>query len=177
MKRKQNEKKTDNCDFDTGLLYPAMHSFQKSGLWRNRSQSFDHFNLCLRLYARREGGLCDRLLLWPFAGYLFWRYAWVLCPGTLYIGYINGKFSRIFYPEDIKLPLGLIVVSDLTYGLTCYILLFLLRGRFAFAYYFVHVILPEVVYTIVVTLLLYPVILFLNHKLEVKEKRSAQKFV
>lgn len=108
-----------------------------------------------------------------FFGDVLGFYALIL----LYIGYINGKFSRIFYPEDIKLPLGLIIVSDLTYGLTCYILMFLLRGRFAFAYYFVHVILPEAVYTIVVTLLLYPVILFLNHKLEVKEKRSAQKFV
>lgn len=107
-----------------------------------------------------------------FFGDMLGFYALVL----LYIGYINGKFSRIFYPEDTS-SVRLIVVSDLTYGLTCYILLFLLRGRFAFAYYFVHVILPEAVYTIVVTLLLYPVILFLNHKLEVKEKRSAQKFV
>ena len=26
----------------------------------------------------------------------------------MYIGYANGKFNRIFYQEDIKLPLGLI---------------------------------------------------------------------
>ena len=31
----------------------------------------------------------------------------------MYIGYTNGKFNRIFYPEDVKLPMALIIVSDL----------------------------------------------------------------
>ena len=95
----------------------------------------------------------------------------------MYIGFVNGKFSRIFYPEDIKLPLALIIVSDISYGLICYILMFLLRGRFHFPYYFTSVILPEALYTIVVTIILYPLILKINQKLEEKEKRSAQKFV
>ncbi len=34
----------------------------------------------------------------------------------MYIGYANGKFNRIFFPEEIKLPLVLILVSDLIYG-------------------------------------------------------------
>ena len=95
----------------------------------------------------------------------------------MYIGFVNGKFCRIFYPEDIKLPLALIVVSDISYGLICYILMFLLRGRFYFPYYFTKVILPEALYTIVVTIILYPLILKIHQKLEEKEKRSAQKFV
>lgn len=95
----------------------------------------------------------------------------------MYIGYLNGKFSRIFYPEDIKLPLALIVTSDLSYGIICYVLTFMLRGRFEFSYYFTHVILPESLYTILVTMFLYPLILKVNEKLELREKRSAQKFV
>jgi len=95
----------------------------------------------------------------------------------MYIGYLNGKFSRIFYPEDIKLPLALIVTSDLSYGIICYVLSFMLRGRLEFSYYFTHVILPEALYTILVTMFLYPLILKVNEKLEIREKRSAQKFV
>lgn len=95
----------------------------------------------------------------------------------MYIGYINGKFCRIFYPEDIKLPIALIVVSDLTYGVICYVLMFLLRGRLQFTFYFTHVILPEAIYTIVVTCLFYPLFLRINSSLEAKEKRSAKKFV
>ncbi|MGN0402749.1 MAG: rod shape-determining protein MreD, partial [Acetatifactor sp.] len=77
----------------------------------------------------------------------------------MYIGFINGKFSRIFYPEDIKLPIALIITSDLSYGIVCYILLFMLQGKLQFLYYFTHVIFPEALYTIVVTLFLYPLIL------------------
>lgn len=95
----------------------------------------------------------------------------------MYIGYLNGKFNRLFYPEDIKLPLALIFVSDFIYGFLCYLTLFLLRGRFHFSYYFFHIILPEMVYTILVTLLLYPTVLWINKKLEDREQRSARKFV
>lgn len=95
----------------------------------------------------------------------------------MYIGFLNGKFCKIFYPEDIKLPLALIVVSDLSYGIICYILTFMLRSRFEFAYYFLHIILPEALYTIVVTLFLYPAILKVNEKLENHERKRAQKFV
>lgn len=114
------------------------------------------------------GLLCD-----VFFGSFLGFYALVF----MYIGYINGKFSRIFYPEDIKLPLALIIISDISYGVICYVLMFLLRGRFNFPYYFTRVILPEALYTIVITMFLYPLILKVNQKLEEKEKRSAQKFV
>lgn len=89
----------------------------------------------------------------------------------MYTGYLNGKFCKIFYPEDIKLPLALIVASDLSYGMICYILTFMLRGRFQFSYYFTHIILPEALYTIVITLMLYPLILKINEKLEKHEQR------
>lgn len=95
----------------------------------------------------------------------------------MYIGYANGKFNRIFFPDEIKLPLVLIFFSDLAYGFLYYLTLFLLRGRFQLNFYFLHIILPEMVYTILITLLLYPLILWLNKKLETSEKRSARKFV
>ena len=114
-------------------------------------------------------GLLSDVFYGDFLGF----YAMLL----MYIGYLNGKFSRIFYPEDIKLPIALIVTSDLSYGLICYVLMFMLRGRLQFTYYFTHVILPEAMYTIVITLFLYPLVLKVNEKLEAYEKRREQKFV
>ena len=90
-----------------------------------------------------------------------------------YIGFVNGQFSRIFYPEDVKLPIALIIVSDLTYELISYIMLFLLRGRLDFLYYFARIIVPKAIYTIVLTLLVYPLLLIGNRWMENKEKRSA----
>ncbi len=118
-------------------------------------------------------GLFCGLLSDIFFGDVLGFYALVL----MYIGFFNGKFSRIFYPEDIKLPLALITVSDISYGFICYVFLFLLRGQLSLPYYFVKIILPEGIYTIVVTMFLYPVILKINSLLETREKRSAQKFV
>lgn len=114
-------------------------------------------------------GLLSDIFFGNFLGF----YALLL----MYIGFMNGKFCGIFYPEDIKLPIALIVISDFSYGILCYILQFLLRGRLNFPYYFTRVILPEALYTIVVTIVLYPLILKVNDLLEAKEKRSAQKFV
>lgn len=95
----------------------------------------------------------------------------------MYIGYTNGLLHETFFKEDIKLPLLLIAVSDSIYNMIIYILLFLLRGRFQFGYYFLHIILPEMVYTVVITIALYPLLFFLNKKFDEIEKRRAKKFV
>lgn len=93
------------------------------------------------------------------------------------IGYINGSFQRMFYEDDIKLPLAMIGFSDLIYSMIVYVCLFMLQGEFAFMYFLEHVILPELVYTILVTLVLYQIILHINRRLEKEEQRSASRFV
>lgn len=93
------------------------------------------------------------------------------------VGYINGLFQKMYFNEDIKLPLLLISVSEFIYGLIIYFLMFLMQGNFKFMFYLSHIIIPELIYTIVITLGVYPVILFINNKLEAEEKRSADKFV
>ena len=118
-------------------------------------------------------GFFSGLLMDIFFGSLIGFYALLY----MYIGYLNGIFRKMFYPEDIKLPMILILASDLLYSLVCYILLFLLNGRFAFSYYFMNIILPEMVYTIVVTCGLYPLMLFVERRLEWKSKEGATKIV
>ena len=89
-------------------------------------------------------------------------------------GYINGMFQRIFYPEDIKLPLILILGSDAGYGLLCYLLLFLLRSRLDIGFYLLRVVVPEAVYTIVVAIAVYPLLLLIHKKLETVQKGSKE---
>ena len=84
----------------------------------------------------------------------------------MYIGYVNGYFNRIFYGEDIKLPIFLISVSELAYGLGTYAVMFLMRSRFAFFYYLTRIILPELVYTVILTLVFYHIIYSVNRNLE-----------
>lgn len=93
------------------------------------------------------------------------------------LGYANGFFKRIFYPEDIKLPLILIGASDFLLGNAVCILMFIMRSKFHYWYYMGNIIIPELIYTTLVTLVLYQIILKVNQKLESEEKRSASKFV
>ena len=93
------------------------------------------------------------------------------------IGYANGFFRKIFYDDDIKLPLILIAASDFLYGNIVCIFMFIMRSKFHYLFYLKNVIIPELIYTILVTIVLYQIILFINKKLEAEEKRSASKFV
>ena len=54
------------------------------------------------------------------------------------IGYGNGFFQRVFYDEDIKLPLALIAGSEFLYGMVIYVLLFMLKSDFHFLNYLRH---------------------------------------
>lgn len=107
-----------------------------------------------------------------FYGDLFGFYALVY----MYIGYVNGFFNKIFYDDDIKLPMLVISASEFLYSLIVYVFLFLIRTRFNFGYYFIHIIIPELVYTIVVTLFLYRLINGVNRKLEQPEKEGVLSF-
>ena len=93
------------------------------------------------------------------------------------IGYLNGTFERLFYDDDIKLPIILIAASETIYSLIIYGCMYMLQGDFLFGNYLYHIILPELVYTILVTLVLYQIILRINRKLEAEEQRSASRFV
>lgn len=93
------------------------------------------------------------------------------------VGYANGFFQKLYYDENIKLPLILIGGSELAYGILIYGLQFMLQSDFHFFYYLGHVIIPEMLYTIIVTLIIYQLILRINRKLVEEEKRSASRFV
>lgn len=124
---------------------------------------------------RKEGmyvGFICGLLIDIFCGFYLGIYALLY----MYVGYINGFFRRRFYPEDIKQPLILVSASDILSNLVIYIVLFLTRNRYDFGYYLFNVMIPEWVYTMVVTLFLYFILLKINQKLENYEKRRAIKF-
>ena len=95
----------------------------------------------------------------------------------MYIGFFNGYFRKLYYPEDIKLPMLLIGGSDLLYNLAVYFFMFIFRSKFAFDYYLINIIIPELVYTMLVTIVLYMILLKINPHIELIEKRSAKKFV
>ena len=118
-------------------------------------------------------GFFSGLIMDMFSGNVLGFYALIY----MYIGYLNGIFRKMFFPEDIKLPIALIVGSDFLYNVTVYSLAFFLKGRFQFSYYFLNIMVPEMVYTIIVTCVLYPLLLLVERHLERSKKEGASKIV
>ena len=124
---------------------------------------------------KKEGlwiGFFCGLLVDIFFGFYLGAYALLY----MYIGYFNGMFQKKFYPDDIKLPMILIGSSDIICNLIIYFIMFFLRNRMKFWYYLSAVIIPEFVYTMVITIFLYFILLKINQSLEEHEKRRAIKF-
>lgn len=95
----------------------------------------------------------------------------------LWVGYFSGYFYRIFYDDDIKTPIFLISISDFAYGILQYCFMFLLRGRIHFFYYLRRIIIPEVIYTLLLTIVCYQILYHINKKLSLTDKRSVDSFV
>ena len=103
---------------------------------------------------KKEGmfiGFFSGLLIDLFFGDVLGFYALLY----MYVGYVNGFFRAIFFQDDIKLPMLLISASDLACNLCIYFFRFLFRKQFDIGYYFLHLMIPELVYTLLVTILLY----------------------
>ena len=58
----------------------------------------------------------------------------------------------------------MIAVGEFLYSFAYYVAYFLLRSRTEFGYYFVHLILPRIVYTVFIAALLYP-LFHMGHRL------------
>lgn len=120
---------------------------------------------------RREGvlvGFFCGLLVDIFFGTVMGPYAFIY----MTLGYVNGFFHRIYYVEDVLLPMTMITINDFAYNIIVYIMFFMLRNRLDFASYFSKVILPEAFYTIIITLFFYKLLVRIN--LRLKKAKEAE---
>ena len=95
------------------------------------------------------------------------------------IGYLAGYVQQIFYEEDMTLPIVMIGIADILYGIIIYLFSYLTRGRMDFLFYFGKIILPEMIYTLIIAVFMYRIISWINHKIDIKgsENRIDQKII
>ncbi|MDD4525355.1 MAG: rod shape-determining protein MreD [Lachnospiraceae bacterium] len=111
------------------------------------------------------GLLCDIF----FSDYLGF-YALVYC----FTGYLSGKFERIIFPDSLKLPIAAIAGSNLLYGFFCYVFRFVINGRFFFGSFIWNYVLPEILYTTLIALIIYPLIIWI-YKRYMRPIRESEK--
>ena len=164
-----NEKKADSGGIDsagiclTGNRVPdTVHCFHRS------QSAFDPHSIVWIYERKKEGmfvGFFCGLLIDIFYGSMIGFYALIY----MYIGFGNGFLYKIFFDEDVKVPMVLVAGSDIAYGVLVYGLQFMLRGRLDFFSYLQHIILPEMVYTVLLTAVLYRPLYRLNRWLTENE--------
>lgn len=123
------------------------------------------------MQGKKEGllvGFFSGLLIDVFYGDLFGFYALIY----MYMGYFSGFFCKIYFDEDIKVPMLLVAGNDLLYSFFVYFTRFMLRGRINLLSYFQSVIMPELVYTVLITIILYRIFYAINHRLQEKEMKG-----
>ncbi len=74
----------------------------------------------------------------------------------LCIGYLAGYSQKIYDERDYLLPALMIAGGEFLYSFAYYVAYFLLRSRTELGYYFLHLILPRMVYTVFAAVLFYP---------------------
>ncbi len=72
------------------------------------------------------------------------------------VAFLAGYAHKIYYERDYFVPGALILAGELLYSFMYYVLFFLLRGKLELHTYFIYTILPRMLYTILVSLALYP---------------------
>lgn len=74
------------------------------------------------------------------------------------VGYLSGVCNKIYYRDDYTIPIILVAVCDFVYNFIYYVIAFLLRNRTNFFYYLRRIIIPELIYTVIVSIVLYKLI-------------------
>ncbi len=108
------------------------------------------------------GLFCGLLVDLMYGSYIIGLYALLY----LVIGYLAGMTNRFYSKDDFTLPIGIIAICNFLYGFFYYVFEFLLRGRLDILYYLRRIILPEIIYTVAVSVFLYKLLHMINSRLE-----------
>ncbi len=78
------------------------------------------------------------------------------------IGYLNGSFHKEFLMEDVMMPVFIITVDEFVFCFVEYILTFLLRNRTNIFFYVRKVFFPQILYTVIITIIIYRLYVWIN---------------
>ena len=112
-------------------------------------------------------GLMEDLLFFKVLGF----YALIY----MLIGYVSGYLTRNLSRSMILLPIGFCLVASLFAGLFQFVFLRFMSGDIRLGYYLRNLILPETIYTVLLGVVLYPLLILLNELTERLDETAAEK--
>ena len=92
------------------------------------------------------------------------------------LGYVMGLLGNLYYTDFVNMPLILCLFSMLAYHIGTYLFAFLIPGHRGFGAYLTSVAIPELLYTGLMTLLLYPLLRKMEALIEKWEIRRSKDY-
>lgn len=93
------------------------------------------------------------------------------------IGAFCGLFRGYIHPEEHLFSLLLSCLCSVGFGVYVYVFRFMLRGRFDMMAYVGSTILPELIFTLIGAIFIYPIISGIDNHLILTKKRRTSSFV
>ncbi|MDO4789003.1 MAG: rod shape-determining protein MreD [Johnsonella sp.] len=128
------------------------------------------------IYGQKEGmlyGVIVGLLMDLFYSGVFGFFTLIF----VWLGFLNGSLSKYFYEDYIMLPLALCAANEVVYNFFIFFFRFFIRGKRDLGFYLQSIVIPEIIMTLLFTLLIYRVLLGYNRKLEEIDIKRGQKNV
>ncbi len=129
------------------------------------------------LRGRKSGlwtGFFSGLLIDLFYGNLFGFYALIY----MYMGFFSGYAYRVYYDDDVRVPMVLTALGELGYHAAIYLLQFLIRGRLHLGSYLTRIVLPEMFYTVFLSFFVYRIFYYFNyHHMTVAERERESDWI
>lgn len=94
----------------------------------------------------------------------------------MYAGFFAGCYYQKYEESEIMFPIMLVCIGNTGFEFISYIGNFLLHNRLDVLYYMYRIILPETVYTLLVMIIIYKPLTFLNPRFDSKSRRRANSF-
>ncbi len=94
----------------------------------------------------------------------------------VFVGYFAGLFYQKYEETEMLIPLAVLLIADFAFEFLSYVGNFLLHNRLDAMYFISRFILPEVVYTLFITVIIYKPATFINGRLDSRRKRRMSEF-
>lgn len=130
------------------------------------------FVISIGLMRGRKTALLTGFFTGLLADLIYGQYLGIYAFLYMLVGYLSGYSYKIYYDNNIKVPMVLAAGGDFLYNIGVFLLMFLLQGKMQGLYYLRRIIIPEMIYTVFLTAIVYRVYYLINHRLMEAERKE-----
>ena len=155
------------------MFFTTNYSISVLCFSRDCPQFFTNYNCNIWFLRGRKVGIVVGIICGLLVDSMYANIIGVYAIMFMLIGYANGSFGKIFNRSDRVVPIVLIGFSQLAYFVLYYVTNFLLRGKLNIFFYFTTIALPEIVYTTIISIIVYRIFYNIDNKIDALYKKEA----